>query len=259
MKWIIEHFLEEEDIKIKEAADALGLDVVFKIMPNPYADSFVNYGLIHSSIQVAKILQHKVFHLTPWNNLRFQDYAGYWHKFLFNTEFTMMPAGSLLERFEDLQHQYGSKFIFIRPDTNDKLFNGGTYNLEEFKKLFNGYQVETDTLVVAAPAYKIDREYRCFMHKGKLLDYCQYKEQDRLSISYKYNYFIKEFAESIPQYPGLPPVYALDICEVNGKLFILEVGSANVAGFYACDPMRIIPAIVEETKKMYDEAFDDRF
>jgi glutathione synthase/RimK-type ligase-like ATP-grasp enzyme len=59
---------------------------------------------------------------------------------------------------------------------------------------------------------------------------------------------VKDFAESIPMYPGLPAVYALDICQSGDDLYVLEVGNANLAGLYECDAVKVLGAIAEETE-----------
>jgi hypothetical protein len=91
------------------------------------------------------------------------------------------------------------------------------------------------------------------MHQGRLLDVCCYRRDGKRHIEAGVEETVKEFAESVPMYPGLPPVYVLDVCDGGDGYRILETGSVNVAGLYACDPVKILPALVLETTKLYEE------
>jgi hypothetical protein len=40
-------------------------------------------------------------------------------------------------------------------------------------------------------------------------------------------------------------MWTLDICEADGQLKVLEIGSFSCSGFYACDPEAIVKAVHE--------------
>lgn len=245
MKWLIEHYLED-DILLKQAADSLGLDATLKVIPYIDSSKWTGYGLLKCSIQLAKEIEKNTHNLIAFDAFRFQVYAAYWQKWLFNGEYTMLPAGGLVERWSEFQKRFDNDKIFVRPDANDKSFNGGAYDLDGFKTVMGS----PEELVVVAPAYKVEREWRCYMRNGRLIDSSLYKVNDVVKGNVKNDWTPKDYAESIPRYPGLPPVYALDICQAAGEYFILEVGSANLAALYDCDPVKIFSAIAAETEAL---------
>lgn len=255
MKWIIQN-LHTTDWQLQQAAEKLNLDFQFLPVGGILTKEWFNeYGLIHSSINSVKYLHNQgVLNLTPFNSLRCQDYYTYWGEYLFNNKYTMLPLRECVRRFNELTDYEGGTGLFVRPDSNDKLFTGDVFFSEkELEELITNdiKYVKDSTLVVAAPAYKIDKEWRCFMKRGKVIASSLYKENHELKVQPDES--CKDFAESIPMYPGLPPAYVLDIAQAGNQFYLLEPGSVNCAGLYACDPDKVVKLIVESTLELKQE------
>lgn len=253
MKWLIQD-IHEGDQKLFHAVNSLGLEAEMLSVKDLYTKDLSTKEpvCVHASTWgVQHLMDTYGFKtLAPFDRLRCQVYYAYWGEYLLNNYYTMLPLGDVLRRYEDILVQLGAPTddLFLRPDTNDKLFVGGVYTPEDIERFLRG-DMPPETLVLASPAYKIDAEWRFIMHNGKVVTGSLYREHGELFS--KEDITPKEFAESIPMYPGLPPVYVLDIALCADNYYVIETGTVNCAGFYACDLQKIVEVMTLETELAY--------
>ena len=136
--------------------------------------------------------------------------------------------------------------LFVRPDSNMKSFRAGVFNLNILNTMQSlGSELKRDetTLVLVCGQQAITKEGRYFVYKNQILTVSLYlvgeeRVDETIRGGYLENYLSEVFKE-VSWYPE--SVCTIDICESEGKLYVLELGSFSCAGEYACD----LSAIVE--------------
>jgi len=138
--------------------------------------------------------------------------------------------------------------FFIRPDKDIKEFAGHVIEVEEFLKWYNlikgqGWQVNEDTLIIVAPASRIDFEWRMFIVDNEVVSGSQYRKNQKLRISSEVPDIVYEYVKEAIAIWQPAPFFVMDICMVGTELSIVEVGDFHSAGWYASDKRSIIEAI----------------
>jgi hypothetical protein len=151
------------------------------------------------------------------------------------------------------------KPLWIKSDAGDKTWTGAVYTKEEFLyevdfRMSNGINPNT-LMVIATPSgedFPIEKEWRIFCIQKEIITGSQYHSYNKKEISPEVPQKILDYARKILNdvYYIPDPVFSLDICEVRGRLYLLELSAFNCAGFYACD----IKKLVTEVHKYYAEA-----
>jgi hypothetical protein len=125
-------------------------------------------------------------------------------------------------------------------------FGAGVFNLNILNTMQSlGSELKRDetTLVLVCGQQAITKEGRFFVYKNPIITGSLYlvgeeRVDETIRGGYLENYLSEVFKE-VSWYPE--SVCTIDICESEGKLYVLELGSFSCAGEYACD----LSAIVE--------------
>lgn len=161
-----------------------------------------------------------------------------------------LNAGARISSLADAVPLSGE--FFIRPILDNKAFAGEVMTAEdlaEFRAGVASVADEPDTtvrltdMVAVAPLVSIAAEYRFFVVKGKVVTGSRYKlgtvVQGSLEIPNEVAAFAQRAADQwIPN-----DACALDVAETSEGLRVIEVNSANSAGFYACDVREFVRAV----------------
>lgn len=179
-------------------------------------------------------------------NLRCSTYYTYFGKYLLNNKYFMLPLGELIRRREEVLEYFRSDGeLFIRPDSNMKPFRAGVFNLKVLNTMQSlGSELKRDeqTLVLVSGKRSISKEWRFFVYKDRIITGSLYLVgEDRIDETikggYLENYLSKVLAE-VNWYPE--SLYTVDICESDGELYVLELGSFSCSGEYGCDLSSIV-------------------
>ena len=173
-----------------------------------------------------------------WDNLSCRMYYSYWHEWLLNKNAIFLPYRVIVERKEELYKAFGDT-IFIRPDTNDKLFSGepvSKNNFDYFVVMMEQYLHDYESpMCVVGPAIDINEEYRLVMSEGKFVTGSQYRDSTGLVSKPGVPSNAIELAEKAAQKWSPHPIFVLDIAQTLEGPKILECGSINCAGMYEAD------------------------
>lgn len=87
-------------------------------------------------------------------------------------------------------------------------------------------------------------EYRFIIINGKIADHCSYKINTHPNIKEKSTEKFKDFVEDLIS-KWIPTKHlVLDIADIKGKPYIIEVNNIHCSRFYNCSPYKIIePAL----------------
>lgn len=191
-------------------------------------------------------------------------YYAHFGQYLVQSEYVMLPIGDLRRRWDSLEKQLGEdRSLFVRPNQNDKMFTAKCITKRDLI-YFDRAGLDLKTLVVVARPKKIKQEWRLFFQGTNFLTGTQYRKDGELFKEEGVPEMFLEQAKQIAErchYPELPPVWVMDIAEVEDypTIQVLEVSGSACAGFYDADHIKIINAISEEATKAYGKSFSKDF
>ncbi len=256
MKWIIQTYCDADE-ELIATVKSLGVDLQTVNIKDIYTtENLIAPGervFVHSAIEAFNYLHDKYnfLHLYPKDKMNCTNYFAYWGNQCFNYEGVFLPAAEVIRRWDEFCERWDQKDLFVKPNTNDKLFVGEVFKDPSDLQHYIDYEiVPPETLLLVAPAYKIAREWRVVLKAGKVVTASLYKENGE--SCHKLDDRANDFAESIIPYPGLPNVYILDIAQgAHEDFWVMEPSAVNVAGFYACDLKKLVNTITEEMEFLY--------
>jgi len=170
----------------------------------------------------------------------------------------------MLERYGDLALNAGAvcaqlgelpramERFFIRPVLDNKSFAGTIMTWQELEQFRAGVASIADeedaTLrlsdrVVMAPLTEIRAEYRLFVIGDEVAAASRYKLGERVESSLQVPAEVLAFARAAVACWRPNDAFTIDIAETDAGLKVIELNSANSAGFYACDIGQIIDAV----------------
>lgn len=161
-----------------------------------------------------------------------------------------LNAGAMCTSLGEMRRPWDR--FFVRPTLDNKSFPGSVMTWEEFEAFRAGVaRVSQDpdvTLrlsdrIVAAPLTEIAAEYRFFVISGRVVTGCCYKIGDRVFSSTSVHAEIERFAQACVDRWRPNDAFAIDIAVTPSGPKVIELNSANSAGFYACDIGALIDAV----------------
>lgn len=269
--WIIEEpkFLDEHSSqRMFYAIQELGMDVIMeKYRPftgNEYGSFPTDRPVIHyGSINFIKDFQRKKppnifpFCWCNFEELRCRNYYNYFGKYLIQQKYGFYPFLELNRLKNWLYEVYGKNGkIFIRPDSNDKAFDGEVITNERFDCWFElTNSPPLTSLTVVSEYVKIEKEWRFFIVNNKVITGSQYKDSNCLECDANYPEEAAKFAEEASVSWEASPIYCMDIALTEDGYKVIEIGSMNCAGIYKSDARKIVEAVSEVAIKEYQEIF----
>lgn len=176
-----------------------------------------------------------------------ENYISIWKEHMLNYE-------AKVTTFKDfsLENHPDDSLWFIRPDADDKSFNGDVKTFADIKKFidnsvkFDNVILTENTKVVVGPPYKIKKEWRNYVVDGKVVASSLYRQDFRLKKS-RHDVpedMIKFVEDRCREY--MPhKIFAMDIALCGDKYYIIECGCLNSVGFYDADISAIVRSVTE--------------
>ena len=191
-------------------------------------------------------------------NLCCTTYYAHYGQHLLNQKYFILPLGELVRRKVEILDYFGSNSeLFIKPNSNMKLFRAGVFDLQIFntlQSLESELKQEKTTLVVVSKQQPIAREWRFFVYKDEIITGSLYLVgEERIDQKVQGGYladYLSSVLKQVKWYPEL--LYTVDICESAGELFVLELGSFSCAGEYGCDLGLMVEAGVRAAREDWE-------
>lgn len=256
--WLLEKEIKhpENDMKIRHALNALGVEYV-EIDKRPFERLDANtlddreFDFVYGSTNLIEDLMGEVSGIYfNEDNFNYKTWSDHYGNHLFNDpkESQIMTIGNAHD--ETMEE---NKLYFMRPVKDLKSFSGTVVNKKEFMTFIEEVKsgsytaLNNDVEIVIAPAYKIEKEWRCFMVDGEVATASQYRNNGNLEITRgNIPEEMKEFAKSMSQIWSPEKVFTLDVGLSKNTFYIIEAQCANTSGFYDCD----IEALVNYINKV---------
>jgi hypothetical protein len=193
----------------------------------------------------------EAFHCSKW-------YPGAQH-WLLHRQWRILPAKELAEKTTTVLASLGSPdCVFIRPDSPLKPFSGRVLQGQgiTLEAMDYGFYYDDERLpVIVAPVRSVGREWRYVVVDRKVIAGSAYQAAGRSALADNPGGAAWTFATEIAA--GLVPpedVYVMDICEADGRLWLLELNPFSGADLYACDPRAVVTAVSEIAKRAASHA-----
>jgi hypothetical protein len=191
-------------------------------------------------------------------NLRCSTYYTYFGQYLLNNKYFILSLGELIRRREEILEYFKSEGdLFVKPDSNIKPFHAGVFNLNVLNTMQSlGSELKRDetTLVLVSGKRAIAKEWRFFVYKDQVITSSLYLVgEERIDEEIKGGYlvsYLSDVLKAVSWYPEA--LYTVDICESEGELYVLELGSYSCAGEYGCDLSLIIEAGAKAALEDYE-------
>jgi hypothetical protein len=152
---------------------------------------------------------------------------------LLNKDAVFLPYGMLRSSREILRGLFGDR-VFIRPDSNEKLFTGQVIQTDPeswdiaIAQNMNGYDpIKPTEMVVLSSVKAITEEYRSIVVQGKVVSTSVSDTSEHVPHM---NAKVQELIEGCSYNPD--PIWILDTAVSNGRLKILEVGGFSTSSLY---------------------------
>jgi hypothetical protein len=221
----------------------------------PDNDPIIVYGSLN-------LAQHVHTH-TKWrpgvwyepDRLKCQTYYAYYGPYLLQDSYTFIPYAELGRCHDLLFRTFAvDNAIFIRPDENNKIFAGQIVHrdhFDEFLKRSKFYDPKPTTLTVVSSPVQISAEWRMVVSDGKVISGCQYAENRDRCLKPDLDPAAVKFAENAIQSSAFQPhpIFVIDIAQTPAGLRVIEVGSVNAAGLYACPLEPIVNAMIDQAAR----------
>lgn len=176
-----------------------------------------------------------------------ENYLYIWKEYMLNYESKI----TTFKEFSSENHPDDSLW-FIRPDADDKSFNGDVRSFEQIKNWaktftqFDNVNLNENTKIVVGPPYNIKKEWRNYVVDGKVVASSLYRQDFRLKKS-RHDVpgdMIKFVEDRCKEY--MPhKIFAMDIALCGDTYYIIECGCLNSVGFYDADIPSIVRAVTE--------------
>jgi len=263
--WVIEGKVFEENIDALKA-ELTRQDIPFELVKyipfeggkykNPKGVNADGCVLFYGSLGLMRqLLREKSWVPCGWctlKNFECSTYYTYFGKFLLNQNYIMMPASELLRQKEFVYNKMGiDGCVFVRPSSGFKEFAGAVVPFEKMDKNalgFGFYHENPELMTVVTTPKVISKEWRFVVAKKKVITGSQYRlgkdvEPELVKTDCKAALYAQSIIDAVEWEPD--PIYTLDVCESDGKLFLLELNAFSTSGLYDCD-LEIVVRVASE-------------
>jgi hypothetical protein len=181
-------------------------------------------------------------------NLDCTTYFAHFGRFLLNQHYMIMPGVEAIRQRGWLYEVFGKDGeVFARPAGCNKTFTGRGIHESDFAAALGPTRYDPSTLVVVAGPKEIDREWRLVVAEGRVIAASRYAEQGGKSIAPGCPDEVGAFTEGmLAEVRWTPdPIFMLDVCEADGRLWLVELNGFSASWLYQCD-LRAVVAVAGE-------------
>jgi hypothetical protein len=146
--------------------------------------------------------------------------------------------------------------VFARPTGCHKLFVGRRVGREAFAGILSPTRYDPSTAVLIAGPREIGREWRLVVMGDRVVSGGQYALNGQRAIGPDLPREVTTFAESmLSEVRWRPdPVFMLDVCESEGRLWLVELNSFSGSWLYQCDLNAVVAGAADVARRGWEAA-----
>ncbi|MBF6178101.1 ATP-grasp domain-containing protein [Nocardia otitidiscaviarum] len=180
----------------------------------------------------------------------FDDYATLRCSFYYRHVYDLLGRTAVFVPFSavpqlPLRRMVGGDRVFVRSDTNYKLFPAGVHAIAELGRWLQTYDQYRDELVVVSEVVSFEREFRCFCRNGRFVCGSSYPIEPYLPVPDDVRGFAEAAAARL--LPHGSTMVTVDVgVGRDGMLRLVEMGGVNSWGIYGSHVADFIAAMEAE-------------
>ena len=162
----------------------------------------------------------------------------------------MLNHGAVIGKLSEVKPT--EQRFFVRPDADNKSFNGQVMNRDEFldwqrsmSVMEDSATISKDDIIILAPIKAIFAEYRFYVVNGKVVTGSVYKIGHKVVYAPCHEQSVIDFAQQMVDLYAPSIAFVLDIADTPDGMKVLETNSISSSGFYAIDMGKFVAAINE--------------
>jgi hypothetical protein len=199
-------------------------------------------------------LAHRPFAWCDWDRLRCQTYFAPWREHLLQRDHAFVTLERLRADWDALVDAHGrDDALFIRPDANDKSFAGAVVRRSQLDGWWARAAADaapTD-LCVVAPPQRLEAEWRLVIAGTEVAAASQYRQGGAFDPAPGCPDDVRDFAAALARRWTPHPVFCMDLARTDEGLRLIEIGSVNCSGFYACDLRAVVDAVSRAAERAF--------
>lgn len=176
-------------------------------------------------------------------NLDCTTYFAYFGKFLLNRNYAIMPGVEAIRQQEWLFEIFGKDDeVFARPTGCNKTFTGRCVYRDDFASALGPSRYDPATLIVIAAPREIGREWRLVVAEDKVVAASQYAVGGSKCVEPGCPEVVRAFAVAmLAEVRWRPdPLFMMDVCESEGRLWLVELNGFSTSWLYQCDSEAVV-------------------
>lgn len=169
----------------------------------------------------------------------------------------MLTSDGKITTFKEfsVENHSGDSLWFMRPNADDKSFNGVVKTFSEAKNFiqnsikYDNVILTEDTKILVGSPWNIEKEWRNYIVDGRVITSSLYQKNFRLKKDGNdipqdmINFVEDRCKEYVPH-----AIFAMDIALCGGEYYIIECGCLNSVGLYHSDVKKMIVAVTNWIK-----------
>ncbi|MBA3458015.1 MAG: ATP-grasp domain-containing protein [Deltaproteobacteria bacterium] len=175
------------------------------------------------------------------DTFRWSTMCARWQELMFSSEGRSMTLDGAIEALDD-----GARSSFVRPDADDKLFDGGVYDAQTLRVVSKG--AARESAVIVAEPRPIDAEWRCFVIDREVVDSSEYRRAGQPSLRRGAPPRVIELAEQAAARWVPAAVTCIDIASSGDRFGIVEANCFNASRFYAVDTRTVLERVAAHVR-----------
>ena len=187
-------------------------------------------------------------------NLNCANYYAYFGRYLLNQNYVMLPGVEAIRQRDWLLSRCSVEGrVFERPTSCQKIFVGRCMDEVVFEAGLSPTRYDPTTLVVVAAPKPIGREWRLIVVGNEVISGSQYADRGEKLIRADLPQEVRDFANAmLAEIRWRPdPVFMLDVCESNDRLWLVELNSFSSSWLYLCDYHAVVSATSELAEQIW--------
>ena len=190
-------------------------------------------------------------------NLDCSCYYPHFGKSLLNQRYEILPAAEATRQRDRLYEEFGpDDEVFARPTGCHKAFTGRCIYKDDFASALSPATFDPDAQVVVAAPSEIGREWRLVVAEHRVVAGSQYAVEGSKCVQAGCPTDVRAFAEQmLAEVRWRPdPIFMMDVCECEGRLWLVELSGFSCSWLYACD----LEAVVAVAGEVADREWERR-
>jgi hypothetical protein len=146
--------------------------------------------------------------------------------------------------------------VFARPTSCHKLFVGRCIERQAFASALAPTRYDPTSQVVIAASRPIGREWRLVVADDRVIAGSQYAHQGERAIAPECPQDVHAYAQSIlDEVRWRPdPIFMMDVCESQGRLWLVELNSFSGSWLYRCDVTTVVAEASALAERIWEQA-----